>query len=72
MNLALILIFGVWYTPAVFVALVAGGLWIGEPAIPVPHLLLPNLAIAVGNGGGAWILRRELRGRALATPGSMV
>jgi len=72
LNLALVLIFGVWYTPAIFVALLASGLWISEPAIPVHHLLLPNLAIAVGNGGVAWVLRRELQGRALATPGSVV
>lgn len=72
LNLALVLTFGVWYTPALFVALLASGLWISEPAIPVRHLLLPNLAIAVGNGGVAWMLRRTLRGRALATPGSMV
>ncbi|MFB6229888.1 MAG: ATP-binding protein [Salinibacter sp.] len=72
LNLALVLIFGVRYTPAIFVALLASGLWISDPAIPVQHLLLPNLAIAVGNGGVAWALRRALRGRALATPGSMV
>lgn len=72
LNLALVLIFGVRYTPAIFCALVASGLWISEPAIPVRHLLLPNLAIAVGNGGVAWVLRRELQGRTLTTPGSIV
>lgn len=72
LNLALVLIFGLWYTPAIFVALVASGLWISEPAISFRHLLLPNLAIAVGNGAVAWGLRRNLHGRALATPGSMV
>jgi signal transduction histidine kinase len=72
LNLALVLIFGVWYTPAIFVALVASGLWISEPAISVWHLLLPDLVIAVGNGGVAWGLRQQLRGRALATPGSMI
>jgi len=71
LNLALVLIFGVQYTPAIFVALVGSGLLISDP-IPIRHLLLPNLAIAIGNGGVAWILRRALRGRALATPGSMV
>lgn len=72
LNLALVLIFGVRYTPAILVALLTSGLWISDPAIPIEHLLLPNLAIAVGNGAVGWGLRRQLRGRTLAAPGSIV
>lgn len=72
LNLALVLIFGARYTPVIFIALVASGLWIAEPAIPLHHLILPNLAIAAGNGGIAWFLRRTLKEQMLATPGSMV
>lgn len=72
LNLALVLVGGVAYAPAIFVALLASGLWISEPAIPMQHLLLPDAAIAIGNGVAAWWLRRALRHRTLFTPGAIV
>lgn len=72
LNLALVLIFGVAYAPAIFVALLISGLWISEPAIPLRHLLLPDALIAIGNAGAAWGLRRVLRGRTLFAPGAIV
>lgn len=72
LNLALVLIFGVRYAPAIFIALLASGLWISEPSIPLRHLLLPDLMITVGNGIAAWWLRRALSKRTLITPGAVL
>ena len=66
LNLALVLVGGVAYAPAIFVALLASGLWISEPAIAVQHLLL------LGNGVAAWWLGQTLRDRLLFTPAAVV
>ena len=62
LNLALVLIFGLRYLPLVFAALFASGVFISEPALPWPHLLLPNLVLTAGYGAAAAWLRRHLGG----------
>lgn len=70
LNLALVLIFGLEYTPAIFIAGLASSLWINSPAIPIQHFLIPGLAITAGNGVAAWWLRQTLQTRALFSPGT--
>jgi signal transduction histidine kinase len=63
LNLVLLLLVGPRFAPAVFVMLVASGLFISEPAIPLRHLLLPNLFIAALYAAAAWWLRRRFSAR---------
>lgn len=70
LNLALVLIFGLKYTPAIFVAGLVSSQWISLPAIPFHHFLIPGLAITAGNGVAAWWLRQVLQARSLFSPGT--
>jgi len=72
LNLALVLLFGLEYTPAIFLAGLASSQWINLPAIPFHHFLIPGLAITAGNGVAAWWLRRTLRARSLFSPGTVL
>jgi signal transduction histidine kinase len=72
LNLALLLVFGVQYTPAIFVAGWASSAWINTPAIPLHHFFVPGLLITAGSGIVAWWLRRMLRTRTLFAPGAVL
>lgn len=70
LNLALVLVFGLRYAPAIFVAGMASSVWINTPPIPLYHFLIPGLAITTGIGIAAWWLRRVLQRRTLFSPGT--
>ncbi len=57
LNLALLVLFGLAYLPAVLVATLAGGL-LGPP-MPLLSLLLWSLLVTLGNGAAAAWLRRQ-------------
>ena len=58
LNLALIVVMGLRFLPAVFVASFVSGLWIADPPLPAVHLILPNLILTLANGAAALWLRR--------------
>jgi signal transduction histidine kinase len=72
LNLALLLVFGIQYTPVIFIAGWASSAWISTPAISLHHFLAPGLLITAGNGIVAWWLRRMLRTRTLFSPGAVL
>lgn len=61
LHLSLLLLLGARYAPAVFLASVASGIWISDPAIPLSHLVLPNAIIAAAHGTAAAGLRRHFQ-----------
>ena len=59
-HLALLVAFGLGYLPVVLAAVLAGGLWLSNPALPLSHLILPSLVVVVCYGAAAAGLRRAL------------
>lgn len=72
LNLALPLVFGIQYIPAIFMAGWASSMWISAPAISLYHFVVPGLLITAGNGIAAWWLRRMLQTRTLFSPGAVL
>ena len=60
LHFALLLLLGPLFAPVVFAASLGSGLWISTPALPLGHLLLPNLVIASAHAGAAAWLRHRL------------
>ncbi len=59
-HLALLVLFGLAYLPVMLAALLAGGLLLSDPAVPLPFLLLSSLIVVLCYGAGAAWLRRVL------------
>ncbi len=59
-HLALLVLFGLAYLPVMLAALLAGGLLLSDPAVPLPSLLLSSLIVVLCYGAGAAWLRRVL------------
>ncbi len=59
-HLALLVVFGLAYLPVVLAAVLAGGLLLSDPAVPLPYLILPSLIVVLCYGAAAAWLRRAL------------